>query len=299
MVRADNRSKTNTQERPGFTQRGICQRLRNRSKTFDLTFGVIDGFRDHKTGIYSALLAHFGFMSVFPLLAVLTTVLGFVLQDNPDLQKSIVDSALSKVPIVGEQIRKNPKGISGSIVILVLGILTSLWAGTKAFVATQTAMNEIWEVPLQQRPNLFNTRLKALQGIGIVGVAQIGSGVLTGIIGVSGVSWPLRILLAGAALIVNTVMLMATYRALTARRLRLQQLFPGAALAGFFFLALQVLTNTIVARSVKQAAPVYGNLSVVIALFAWLSLHATAALVGVEVNAALDRRRHPQEAQTC
>jgi membrane protein len=238
-------------------------------------------------------------MSVFPLLAVLTTVLGFVLQDNPDLQKSIVDSALSKIPIVGEQIRKNPKGISGSIVILVLGILTSLWAGTKAFVATQTAMNEIWEVPLQQRPNLFNTRLKALQGIGIVGVAQIGSGVLTGIIGVSGVSWPLRILLAGAALIVNTLMLIATYRALTARRLRLQQLFPGAALAGFFFLALQVLTNTIVARSVKQAAPVYGNLSVVIALFAWLSLHATAALVGVEVNAALDRRRHPQEAQTC
>ena len=130
-----------------FTQRGICQRARDRSSKIDLVFTVVDGFRDHKTGIYSALLAHFGFMSVFPLLAVLTTVLGFVLKDNEKLKESIVDSALSKIPIVGDQIRNNPGGISGSVVILVIGILTSLWAGTKAFVAAQTAMNEIWEIP--------------------------------------------------------------------------------------------------------------------------------------------------------
>jgi membrane protein len=299
MHRVDKPTETPAQERPRFTQRGICQRSRDRSTKIDLFFSVIDGYSDHKTGVYSALLAHFGFMSVFPLLAVMTTVLGFVLKDNEKLRETIVDSALSKIPIVGDQIRTNPAGISGSVVILVLGTLTSLWAGTRAFVAAQTAMNEIWELPLQQRPNLLTARLKALQGIGIVGLAQVGSGVLTGIIGVSGVSWPLRILLAGAALIVNTVMLIATYRALTARRLGLKQLFPGAALAGFVFLALQVLTNTIVARSLKQAAPVYGALSGVIALFAWLSLHATAALVGVEVNAALDRRSHPPIPTSC
>ena len=284
---------------PPFTQRGVCQRYRDRFRSVDIAFSVVDGFRDHRTGMYSALLAHFGFLSVFPLLAVLTTVLGFVLEDDPELQRKIVNSSLSKVPIVGDQIRSNPGAITGSFVLLVIGTLASLWAGTKAFVAAQNAMNEIWEIPRHQRPNLVQTRLRAVAGIGIVGIAQVGSGVLTGILSVSGVSWLSRILLAIGALIMNTAMLIATYRVLTARSFDRHQLVPGAAVAGFSFLILQVLTNTIVARALKQAAPVYGALNGVIALFGWLSLHSTAALAGVELNAALDRRRNPAGPPPC
>ncbi len=285
------RRPTSTEQSAPFTQRGFFLRQRQRHTAVDVALMVVDGFRAHKTGLYSALLTHFGFLSLFPLFAALITILGFVLEGNPDLQERIVDSTLTNVPIVGQYLSDDPGSISGNLVVLVLGLATSLWAGTKAFVAAQNAMNEIWEVPQEQRPSFVSMRSKAMIGIAIVGFAQISSGILTGFIGASGKSFAARLLLAVAALIINTGTLMATYNTLTARQTTWRELLPGSMFGGSTFLVLQILTSTLVARALRRAAPLYGDLSGVIALFGWLSLHSGAALIGVEINAALSRRR--------
>ncbi len=275
-----------------WTQKGVALRFRRRFPSVDFAFSGIDGFVRHRTGRSAALMAHYGFISVFPLLIAMTTILGLVLQNRPDLQKRIIDSTLANIPIVGETIGTNPDALTGSVVVLVLGLATTLWAGTKAFVAAQWGMNDIWEVPEVDRPTLAKSRGRSFLGILIVGVAQIGTAIITGIIGVSGVSWTSRILLAVAAFAINIAMLVAVYQVLTARKLNRSQLLPGAIGAGFGFSVLQVLTGTIVARAILRATPVYGSFAAVIALLAWLSLHSMVALVGVEANAALDRRRN-------
>lgn len=290
----DNTHPTRTPDRKTpFTQKGVVLRFRKRSRTIDFVLGGLDGFILHKTGRQAALLAHYGFLSVFPLLAVLTTILGFVIESRPDLRTKIVDSAFANVPIVGETLSSDPSSLKGSVVVLIVGVLTTLWAGSRAFVATQNAMNDIWEIPEADRPNIAKARGRALLAIGIVGLAQIGTGIISGIIGIAGVSWLSRILLAAATIAINIALLLAAYQVLTARRLSRSQLLPGAIVAGLGFSLLQVITGTIVARSIKQATPVYGNFAAVIALLTWLSLHATVALLGVEGNAALDRQRNP------
>ncbi len=282
-----------------FTQKGIVAKFRQRWRPIDFVFSGIDGFVRHKTGRHAALLAHYGFLSVFPLLVVLTTILGFVLEGRPDLRGKIVDSALANVPIVGQTIGTDPNSLKGSVVVLVVGLATTLWAGTKAFVAAQNGMNDIWDIPDDDRPNIAKARGRALLAIGIVGVSQIGSGILSGIIGVSGVSWPARILLALATIAINIGVLMAAYQVLTARRLHRMQLLPGAIGAGLGFSFLQVITGTVVTRAINQATPVYGSFAAVIALLSWLGLHAMVSLLGVEANAALDRRRNPPPADDC
>ena len=67
-----------------------------------------EGFRKHRSGRNAALIAHFGFLSVFPLFLVFTTVLGFVLQSRETLRKDIIDSALAQLPFVGKQIKDDP-----------------------------------------------------------------------------------------------------------------------------------------------------------------------------------------------
>ncbi len=53
-------------------------------------------------GVYlAALIAYYGFISLFPLLLLLSTVLGFVLSGHPELQQDIIDSALSQFPVIG------------------------------------------------------------------------------------------------------------------------------------------------------------------------------------------------------
>ncbi|MCU1393396.1 MAG: hypothetical protein JWM34_1824 [Ilumatobacteraceae bacterium] len=281
--------------KPRWTEKGTVRRLRDRSPAVDFVCSGIDGFLRHRTGRNAALLAHYGFLSVFPLLAVMTTVLGFVLESYASFRQRIVNSAFANIPFIGQQIKENPTSIHGNVVVLVAGLATALWAGTKCFVAAQYAMNDIWEVPDDDRPNLARSRGRALLAIGIVGIAQVGSAIVTGIIGVSGTAWISRILLVIAAIAINISVLMLAYRVLTARELDRRQLLPGAIGAGLAFSVLQVIGTTIVQRAIKSATPVYGNYATVIALLTWLTLHAVVALLGAEGNAALDRheRRVP------
>jgi uncharacterized BrkB/YihY/UPF0761 family membrane protein len=51
-----------------------------------------------------------------------------------------------------------------------------------------------------------------------------------------------------------------------------------------------VLSTTVVSRAIANASPVYGSFATVIALLAWMSLHANAAFLGDELNRALDQR---------
>ena len=85
-----------------WTRKGFVLACRERYRWVDFVFNGIDGFIRHKTGRHAALLAHYGFLSVFPMVVVLTTILGYALENYPNLQTRIVDSALTNVPIIGE-----------------------------------------------------------------------------------------------------------------------------------------------------------------------------------------------------
>jgi membrane protein len=271
--------------------------IRLKSRSVDFVVGGIDGFIRHKTKRHAALLAHYGFLSVFPLLVVMTTILGYALENTPRFRTEIVDSVFARIPFIGEQIKQDPSQIHGNLLVLVFGLATALWAGTRAFVAAQNGMNDIWEIPESQRPTFVQSRGRALLAIVVVGVAQIGSVIVTGIVGVSGTSWLHRILLIVAAVAINIAVLLAAYKVLTARTLTLHQLLPGAVFAGLAFSVLQLIGTTVVQRAIRSATPVYGTFATVIALLSWLSFHALIALIGAEANAALARHRAPRTAR--
>src|SRR2546421_542909 len=79
---------------------------------------VAKKFGDDSAGNLAALMAYYGFLSLFPLLLALTTVLATVLGSHPDLQRRILNSALTQFPVIGEQIRSNVHSLHGSGVAL-------------------------------------------------------------------------------------------------------------------------------------------------------------------------------------
>ena len=62
-------------------------------------------FGDDQAGSLAALVAYYAFFSLFPLLLVFMTILGFVLQGDPGAQSSIEHSVLGQFPIIGDQIK--------------------------------------------------------------------------------------------------------------------------------------------------------------------------------------------------
>lgn len=248
---------------------------------------MVEGFQRHRSGRSAALIAHYGFLSVFPLMLALTTILGFVLQNRPDLQEDIIDSAIGNLPIIGAQIVDDPTSLRGNTIVLVVGLLAALWAGMKAFVAVQAAFDDIHEIELGHRSSFVRTRLRALVGIVVIGGVEVVTATITSLVGIVDVGLASELALVVGAVVLNTTVLGASYRWLASSTDPWRVVLPGAVGGGLLFAVLQLLGTTIVSRAISNASDVYGTFASVIGLLTWLMLHATIAVVGAELNRVL------------
>ncbi len=262
---------------------------RRRSNAIDIVVETLDGFRRHLTGRNAAVLAYYGFLTLFPLLMAATTILGFVLEGDPDLQADIVDSALSQIPVLGADLQPGST-IDGNWWALILGLTVALWGSLKAFVGIQSALDDTWDVAIDDRASGALQRVKALVGIAVIGLGQVGAVALAGLVSQAGLPRIGQLLITLGGLVLNVVVVGTMYRFLTSRSTSWEQVWPGAVFTGMLYTVLQFVGTTIVTNTLDDAASVYGTFAATLALMSWLSLHALISLLGAEMNAALDRR---------
>src|SRR5437879_1674360 len=108
-------------------------RYQQRHAWLGFPLAVQQKYSDDQGGYLAATIAYYGFFSIFPLLLLFVTVLGFVLQGDPSLQRRIVDTALGQFPVIGSQLKVH--ALTGSGLALGIAIAASLWAGTGAALA--------------------------------------------------------------------------------------------------------------------------------------------------------------------
>jgi len=66
---------------------------------------VIKKYGDDQAGNLAALMAYYAFLSIFPILLVFVTVLGFLLRGNPDLYHRLLNSTLVEFPVFRDSLR--------------------------------------------------------------------------------------------------------------------------------------------------------------------------------------------------
>jgi membrane protein len=88
---------------------------------------VVYKFVDDQGGYLASLITYYGFLSLFPLLLLLVSVLGYTLDGDPALQHALVGSALQQFPIIGPQLQQNVSSIHGSGLGVILGILGAVY----------------------------------------------------------------------------------------------------------------------------------------------------------------------------
>ncbi|MHB8696284.1 MAG: YihY/virulence factor BrkB family protein, partial [Solirubrobacteraceae bacterium] len=130
----------------GFSARyEAFDRFQQRHGWLGFPLAVRQKYADDQGGYLVAAITYYGFFSIFPLLLVFVSALGFVLQGHAHLQSRIVGSTLGQVPILGHDLHVN--ALRGSVIALAIGIVGALWAGMGVFLATENAMNHLWGVP--------------------------------------------------------------------------------------------------------------------------------------------------------
>jgi membrane protein len=253
---------------------------------------VIKKFGDDQGGSLAALVAYYSFFSLFPLLLVFVTVLGFVLQGDPGAQKSVENSVLGQFPIIGQQLKVH--ALHGRTIALVIGLLTSLWAGLGVTQAAQNALDRVWAVPFKERPDFIQRRLRGIALLICLGVlflvASLASGLVTG-----GLGGPL-LKVAGIALslLLNAALFLAAFRLMTSDTIPMRCLWVGVAFAALFWELLQVLGGYYIGHVLKHTTGTYAQFGLVIALLVWLHLGAQLTLFAAEINVVLNRKLWPR-----
>src|ERR1041385_278967 len=268
-------------------------RFQQRHRAIGFPLAVLQKYADDQGGYHAATITYYGFFAIFPLLLVLTTVLGFVLQNDPHLEQRIVDSALGQFPVIGPQLSHG--SLHGNTLALVLGLAAALWAGMGVFLASQNAMNHLWGVPFKRRPDPLHARARALLLLSLLGGGALATTLLAALPTVGarfGLAWQIGSLRLSTAL--NIGLFLLGFRLLTAREVSWRQLRGGAIAAGVLYELLQTLGGYYVGHTLKHASNVYGTFGLVIGLLSWIYLSAHITLLAAEANVVATRRLWPR-----
>ena len=201
---------------------GSLDRFQRRHPAAGFPLAVVYKYFDDSGGYLAALIAYYSFVSLFPLLLLLSTVSAFVLAGHPALQQQVLGSALRQFPVVGGQLG-DPKRLSGGAAGLVIGIVGSVYGALGVAQAVQYAMNTAWRVPRNERPNPIKARGRSLLLLATAGLALLGTTVLSalGASGAGSLGVALKILVLAASVLVNTGVFLLGFRIATAREVSL------------------------------------------------------------------------------
>lgn len=268
--------------------------FQQRHRPTAFAFAVIKKFGDDRGGSLAALLTYYAFLSLFPLLLLLVTGLGFVLGHNPDLQKQIVDSALSEFPIIGTQLRNSVNALHGSGLALIIGLIGLLWGSLGVSQAAQHAMAEVWNIPGRERPGFFPRLARSLSIIGVLASGLIATTALSGVGTAVGPAMVWRFLTIAASVGINAFVFFLGYRLLTPKAIDTRHLLPGAVLGAAGWSTVQAVGGYLVAHQLRHTSEVYGFFAIVLGLLAFLSIGANLTIYSAEVNVVLARRLWPR-----
>jgi len=257
-------------------------------------FGVIKKYGDDNGGVLASNLAYSAFVSIFPLLLILTTILGLVASVNSEVRTQVLNAVSGQVPAIGNTLTGNVHELKRSSIIgLIIGFIGLVWGATGLAQAGLFTMEQVWNLPGPARPGFVQRLGRAILFIALLGggviattaLASLNTYLLKGIWAVIGAE-----VLAAAF---NTGMYTGAFRVLTPKGVPTRELMPGAITGGILWTVLQVLGTWLVHHFLHSNS-VYGIFGIVLGLLAWIYLAVQVTVYAAEINVVLSRRLWPR-----
>lgn len=254
---------------------------------------VLRKYSDDRSSNLATMIAFTAIFSVFPLLLVFVTLLGYL------VPASVKANAMARVASMFPLLNTGTvHSLSGQWWPLVLGLVTALWSGLAVVRVTQFAFNSVWEIPYSHRPKLFSQVRRSLWILATIGLGLVLSMIITGY--VSGTATGIGLGPAGRAagyviaIALDVGLFVAAFRILTQRDVTVRDVLPGALLSGVAFWILQSVSSLIISRYLQNSQSTYGHFATVITILWWFYLQSLITLAGAQLNVVLRERLHPR-----
>jgi uncharacterized BrkB/YihY/UPF0761 family membrane protein len=255
--------------------------------------GVIKKFGDDRCSTLAVMLTYYAFVSIFPLLLVLTTILGFI--GNDSLSRNIIGTTLQQFPVFGQQIGKDAAHpLSGNGFGLVVGLLGTFYGSLGFAQASQHAMAEVWNVPGVRRSGFLARLARSVILFSVLGIGLAAATVVSSLVTLTGQPGITRVLAFIGALVLNIALYLAAFRILTPKVIESKRLVPGAVVGGVGYSILLTLGAALIQHQLRHSEALYGQFAFVLGLIGWLLLVSQLSLYAAETNVVLARRLWPR-----
>lgn len=257
-----------------------------------LIFETLDRIREHNLSAYSAQMAYFFLLSIFPFLIVLFAVAGKL-----DMTYSVMSAAYMQVmpqeafSIIDAYIRNLLEADLDKV--LPISLLASLWTASNAMSALERALSVVYDVPQPRkylRSRLFGMLMTVLLLL-ILLIALIlpnlSKAFLTWL---SLHMWMpinyLTLIAYGRWVLMLTLFILVlsiVHLWMPKRSLTLKQILPGVIFTMVGWTGLSIGFSMFL-RYFSNISFVYGSLGAVITLMIWLYLIGMLLMLGGEIN---------------
>lgn len=256
---------------------------------------VFKKYGEDQAGHQAALLAYYGFLAIFPLLLVLTTVLKVSIRDDAVLRAKIIEGATKYFPVVGTELQQSVHTLGSTGWILAIGTLLVLF-GARGFAdVVRSGINHIWQVPYSRRSGFPHGMLKSFAIILVGGAGLILAPLLSGYaVSVGGHGWISRIFALLITLAILYLMFLILVRIALPTKIPLSHLRPAAIISTVGLVLLQIGGNYVVTHELRHLNSLYGTFAIVLGLLFWLYLQAQLFFYAIETASVRALRLWPR-----
>jgi len=267
--------------------------LRARRPWLDHTLRAYDHYTTSRGNHLAGAVTYFGFLSLFPLLAVSFALLGWVVVVWPEAEGEVGEFLSANLPgLVGSEPGKlNPESIAGAKAGAgLVGLAGLIYAGLGWLQALREALRQVYGLPPSET-NMVVRKLIDLALIAMLGLcllvtlasSSLATTLTRQVLELVGLEEQrlavalLKILAVGLSVLGDMLLLAVIFARLPGTRLPWRYIRSGALLGAVLLSALKLIGTWLIARTTGNV--VYGTFAVVVGLLVWLNFLSRAVLL--------------------
>jgi YihY family inner membrane protein len=257
-------------------------------------YAVIKKYGDDESGYQAALLTYYGFLSLFPLLLVVTTLAGTLASSHPVQQQDIIRSVTNYFPVLGAQLSDHIHTLHKNGIALAVGVIFIVYGARGVAAAFRRSVQNIWQVPAAQRPGFPQTVLNNFAIILVGGFGFIIASASTGLAASAGHSPLFKVL----AIAINLFILFWLFTFLLnislPRHVPVRDTVSGALAAAIGLVILQTLGGYLLKTELKRLDALYSYFAVALGLLFWIYLQAQLMHYAITISAVRAQHLWPR-----
>jgi YihY family inner membrane protein len=247
-------------------------------------YAIIKKYSQDNCGYQSAVITYYGFLSLFPLLVVLTSLVKLLLKNNSSLREKIINNTVHYFPIVGNQLQNSIHSPKETGFALIISLIIMLYGARGVANALQYSLSSLWYIPQFKMPSFIKSLLRSLGIIVVGGVGLLIASIVSGYAAIPGNALFIKLITTAGSLLLLWLTFIFIFKLAIARRKTIRQVLVGSAITAIGLQILQTLGYFIMVHELKGLSSIYGTFALVVSLLFWIYLQTEVLLYAAEID---------------